>query len=79
MTQAPPQTSALTDWLTCNFASDHTVREPPSAMGPKEFTSAITHEDPWCVARCLDVEVARLLDLIVSPKVHKVRLREPLE
>jgi hypothetical protein len=48
-------------------------------MGPKEFTSAITHEDPWCVARCLDVEVARLLDLIVSPKVHKVRLREPLE
>jgi predicted RNase H-like HicB family nuclease len=23
-----------------------------------EFTAAITHEDPWYVARCLDVEVA---------------------
>jgi predicted RNase H-like HicB family nuclease len=22
-----------------------------------EFTAAITHEDPWYVARCLDVEV----------------------
>ena len=23
-----------------------------------EFTAAITHEGPWCVTRCLDVEVA---------------------
>ena len=23
-----------------------------------DFTAAITHEDPWYVARCLDVEVA---------------------
>jgi len=25
---------------------------------PVDFTAAITHEDPWYVARCLDVEVA---------------------
>jgi predicted RNase H-like HicB family nuclease len=23
-----------------------------------EFTVAVTHEDPWYVARCLDIEVA---------------------
>jgi predicted RNase H-like HicB family nuclease len=27
-------------------------------MNPMDFTAAITHEDPWYVARCLDVEVA---------------------
>jgi predicted RNase H-like HicB family nuclease len=27
-------------------------------MAQMEFTAAITHEDPWYVARCLDVEVA---------------------
>lgn len=27
-------------------------------MDPAEFTAAITHEAPWYVARCLDVEVA---------------------
>ena len=26
--------------------------------GSMEFTAAIAHEDPWYVARCLDVEVA---------------------
>lgn len=26
-------------------------------MGSMEFTAAITREDPWYVARCLDVEV----------------------
>jgi predicted RNase H-like HicB family nuclease len=35
-----------------------TVREPPGTMMRMEFTAAITHEDPWYVARCLDVEVA---------------------
>jgi len=35
-----------------------TVREPSDTMDSMEFTAAITHEDPWYVARCLDVEVA---------------------
>jgi predicted RNase H-like HicB family nuclease len=35
-----------------------TVREPSDTMNPMDFTAAITHEDPWYVARCLDVEVA---------------------
>ena len=35
-----------------------TVREPSGTMNPMDFTAAITHEDPWYVARCLDVEVA---------------------
>ncbi len=35
-----------------------TVREPSGTMNPMVFTAAITHEDPWYVARCLDIEVA---------------------
>jgi predicted RNase H-like HicB family nuclease len=34
-----------------------TVREPSGTIGPMEFTAAITHEDAWYVARCLEVEV----------------------
>ena len=34
------------------------VREPSGTMGPMEFTVAITPEDPWYVARCLDIEIA---------------------
>jgi len=34
------------------------VLEPRGRMDPAEFTAAITHEAPWYVARCLDVEVA---------------------
>jgi hypothetical protein len=34
------------------------VREPSGTMMRMEFTAAITHEVPWYVARCLDVEVA---------------------
>jgi len=45
--------------LTCMFAiAIGTVREPSGTMNPMDFTAAITHEDPWYVARCLDVEVA---------------------
>jgi predicted RNase H-like HicB family nuclease len=52
-TQGPPVS------LTCMFATAiGTVREPSDTMNSMEFTAAITHEDPWYVARCLDVEVA---------------------
>jgi len=45
--------------LTCIFAfAIGTVREPSGTIMRMEFTAAITHEDPWYVARCLDVEVA---------------------
>ena len=45
--------------MTCISASAiGKVREPSGTMDAMEFTAAITHEDPWYVARCLDVEVA---------------------
>ena len=45
--------------LTWMFATAiGTVCEPSDTMDSMEFTAAITHEDPWYVARCLDVEVA---------------------
>ena len=34
-----------------------TVREPAGTIEPMEFTAAITHDDAWYVARCLEVEV----------------------
>lgn len=34
-----------------------TVREPSGTIGHMQFTAAITHEDSWYVARCLEVEV----------------------
>jgi predicted RNase H-like HicB family nuclease len=33
------------------------VREPSDTISPMQFTAAITHEDSWYVARCLEVEV----------------------
>jgi predicted RNase H-like HicB family nuclease len=47
------------DTLTSIFeVAIGTVCEPAGTMDSMEFTAAITHEDPWYVARCLDVEVA---------------------
>lgn len=46
-------------FLPCMFAVEiGTMREPSGTMSPMDFTAAITHEDPWYIARCLDVEVA---------------------
>jgi predicted RNase H-like HicB family nuclease len=33
------------------------MREPSGRMTLMQFTAAITHEDSWYVARCLEVEV----------------------
>lgn len=41
-----------------------------------KLTAAITHEDPWYVARCLEVEVASQGD---SPKGALESLKEALE
>jgi predicted RNase H-like HicB family nuclease len=44
--------------LTCTVAlAIGTVREPSGTIGSMEFTAAITHDDSWYVARCLEVEV----------------------
>ena len=45
--------------MTCMFATAiGRVSEPSGTRRSMDFTAAITHEDPWHVARCLDVEVA---------------------
>jgi predicted RNase H-like HicB family nuclease len=47
-----------TDRLTSMFVvPTGTVREPSGTIGSMEFTAAITHDDDWYVARCLEVEV----------------------
>ena len=60
--------------------------------GSMEFTAAITHEDPWYVARCLDVEVVsqgktaeealanlkEALELFFEDEVLPVGLEPPL-
>ena len=43
---------------------------------PMDFTAAITHEDPWYVARCLDVEVASQGE---TPEEALENLKEALE
>ena len=37
---------------------DLTAREPHRKIGRMKFTAAVIHEDPWYVARCLEIEVA---------------------
>ena len=44
--------------MTCTVAlAIGTGREPSGTIGSMEFTAAITHDDSWYVARCLEVEV----------------------
>jgi len=51
-----PRSTGILTWISALEIG--TVREPSDTMDSMEFTAAITHEDPWYVARCLDVEVA---------------------
>jgi predicted RNase H-like HicB family nuclease len=53
-----------------------TVREPSGTMAPMEFTAAVTHEDPWYVARCLEVEVTSQGETVETALAN---LKEALE
>ncbi|MGO8863652.1 MAG: type II toxin-antitoxin system HicB family antitoxin [Acidimicrobiales bacterium] len=57
-----------------------------------DFTAAVTHEDPWFVAQCLDIEVAsqgetadealenlkEALELYFEAEVHPEELEPPI-
>jgi predicted RNase H-like HicB family nuclease len=45
-------------------------------MAPMEFTAAVTHEDPWYVARCLEVEVTSQGETVETALAN---LKEALE
>jgi predicted RNase H-like HicB family nuclease len=46
------------DVVRCGAVRCGAVRGPRGSIISMDFTAAITHEDPWYVARCLDIEVA---------------------
>jgi predicted RNase H-like HicB family nuclease len=45
-------------------------------LGPMRFTAAVSHESPWYVARCLEVEVASQGETVEAALAN---LKEPLE
>ena len=46
--------------MTCGFAYEHLCRcvGPGRRLFIMRLTAAVSHEPPWYVARCLEVEVA---------------------
>lgn len=56
----PPGSTRFADLHVCKSDLNglQTVRYHGFYGVPGSLTAAITHEDPWYVARCLDVEVA---------------------
>jgi len=60
-----------------HLRTGHRIGAPTAGtVGPLEFTASITHEDPWYVARCLDVEVASQGETVEEARTN---LEEALE